>query len=1098
MLILALFAQSTGMGYASQSLRPISSRNNGLAIGGKENLSPFLEQFHDKHTFINTSDIGMAEEEKISIREMLIRYAAAHPDRLEDPESVLVLVCENDGKVILKHMFADISKHVVSKGEYYWVTFAYPSFNMPDESTPDEELFPKSGDMTPKDMGRMKTWLEDVAGYLVSGRGPVKGLLESTSGSMSGHATDENSDNAADGDSPELKLAKRLMLYYVKSSDDIGSHSDKKAIFHLMERLIKHKDVEAWAVEVLGVLYSRGHYKDKDRSFSIGIHIREEFELLLTILLGRIDFLNEKTRQDILSIAVDLFIQMFKSRFDLDDSNEFVKAMTSIDDPQIKKAVFLKILFSLEYNAADIYSKESKYKELIKFFKPHQRPWLCQFLVYEFLKYLLYVSPYDEVKYSSGRNGSLMKQIGIMINIFGEEAILQMMDLLVRESDTELQDKIFLFIEEHSWSHKAYRFDGMPKRWIDILIYLGKSRRLHLVSVRWTKWDILSKYPDYRRQEMEELLVEMLKDPSRDDINSILVLLEKYRSSKAHDAVLSAYLKAGSSSLEAAIGYITTLADPEYFDRVCDSIESLLSSEEKLSKYKMTDLSDYFVSVLIYARDRLSPAQISRIEGFAQKHIFSRSLEDILGDEDKYSSKEQIAQNWILLAGLLNREDKFEKIKGMAESLLTEAKGLDSGLQTQLSEPILQALLYYTSDESYEFLARSCLKLMGFGRGALYNFLRKGLNSVNIVRKRRLFAELLDMAVENQLRQPFNEIAHIFIFLDTEYALVQMKERWDDVDLSEVELYASMPMDEIFHRPDTKLTFLPKEARDYFLEWYLRHITSPESLDNLKLFDDNSEFYERIRKAMRIILLEDLELESEDVKERFEGLLMSFFELLMWDENAEEEQQFKALYMVKTVVDICKIDIDGPGGWWSSSNFRKFIMERLKKQDPAFYIPHEKQAELYVAWLIRNKAVKRTDLYMTLDRFAALFINANTTDKITEVMKDYRTHGLKIKNLIQLKDFMSKQLMPVFFPADFKMSRFPSISFERVFLRVLATLWVKDVADRVSRGKKVQLSIPMFKVDPEKVLPHLRKKAKAPLILPQAEHKISDAIASAA
>jgi len=590
----------------------------------------------------------------------------------------------------------------------------------------------------------------------------------------------------------------------------------------------------------------------------------------------------------------------------------------------------------------------------------------------------------------------------------------------------------------------------------------------------------------------------MLKDSSRDDINSILALLEKYRSSKAHDVVLSAYLKAGSSSLEAAIGYITTLADPEYFDKVCDSIESLLSSEEKLSKYKMADLNGYFVSVLTHARDRLSPEQISRIEGFAQKHIFSRSLEDILGDEDKYSAKEQIAQNWILLAGLLDREDKFKKIKEMAEGLLTEAKGLDSRLQAQLSEPILQALLYYTSDESYEFLARSCLKLMRFGRGALYKFLRKGLNSVNVVRKRRLFVELLDMAVENQLRQPFNRIAHIFIFLDTEYALVQMKERWDDVDLSEIELYASMPMDEIAFMPDTKLTFLPKEARDYFLEWYLRHIALPESLDNLKLFDDNSEFYERIRKAMRIMLLEDLELESEDVKEKFEGLLMSFFELLMWDENAEEEQQFKALYMVKTVVDICKIDIDGLGGLWRSSNLRKFIMERLKKQDPAFYIPHEKQAELYVAWLIKNKAVKRTDLYMTLDRFAALFINADTTDKITEVMKDYRTHGLKIKNLTQLKDFMSKQLMPVFFPADFKIDRFPSVSFERVFLRVLATLWVKDVADRASRGKKVQLSIPMFKVDPEKVLPHLRKKAKAPLILPQAGHKVSDAIASAA
>ncbi len=1000
-------------------------------VAGKDT---FLEDFHKKQLFISTDELGLEEGERITIKEMLERFAVKRPRRLEDPDSVLVILSERDRRFIYKQKFDNMNAR---PGDFYWVVYAYPVFRTEAQFPVPQDIFMSLGMLTPQEEHSLTEQLEYLGHELYfKERDNLEGLnafiddwLEKNRGGLS-----------------NLELAKKLLLYFHKSFDGFpysfrrSSCNIVEAIMAVLRRLAEDKKVTSWMAQLVKVAYVSGEHL-KTRFIALGSECIAEFEILLSVLI-------EKERKDIFSIAIHSLIERrYSGGRDEDKKNPFIVAMRASRPLDIKKAVFFKALESERSKELIVWRKgEDKYKDIVKD---------IVFLI----RYLLYIGPFDKNSYL---NLDHPNSLDALVRLNGtcdrltsgslcREVVSALLDALQREENHIIREKLFLFLNSTSGSDIIGHSEDLSHKWIDIFIYLVSKHRLHIIS-SYRTIEIMEKHPDYRRQELEEVLLKLLDDVERDDISQILSMLRACKSSRAQETLIKHYLRKDSPYYKDALFYMIMIKDPSYFDKVWSFILDLES--ERQFEAEEIFLIGWYCAELLQLEDekRLDKRERSEIMDFVKRNILSKDFKDFINWTKKSSpphcnylwpvhGKRWLGSKWIILAGLLGREDKLGQLKEIAEQPV--------GTQ-EWTEELLQSLSLFSSEESYAILSRfsaSLLDAEGLQNEKLCDFLEEPVTNADKAQKRRLFIELIDTSITNQLRDWFASLVEYFIYSDPEGALGVLKSgKWSDVDLSCVTLSKEVRDED---KDEDETVFMPKNFLDYFMEWYFKRFGDLGGIQRLQLIDDKDKFLGRVRLRIRTILMDQLGLKEDEIRAKFQEFVITpFFRLLMWSGSLEEDEQLSALYLLKPIKDLVDLNLDIQEG---TPRANYLIWERLNAHDPVFYTPLQKEILAYLGWL-RQKEILKGRSYLTFDRFALYFIERPTPDRDSFKIRGHRVAGIN--------KFLRNRMLPFFYPEGLKEEN--PRGFIETFLRCLGALWAKDAWRRTQEGSAVQILLPMF------------------------------------
>ena len=128
-----------------------------------------------------------------------------------------------------------------------------------------------------------------------------------------------------------------------------------------------------------------------------------------------------------------------------------------------------------------------------------------------------------------------------------------------------------------------HKNEDSSRRWIDTVISLLKTHSVRIHSLHNTPV-IIKRCPPYRNEELEDVLLSLLKDASRNDREYLLILLKKLKSKKAQEIIVQQYLHEESPDAQATLTYLLDMKDPAYFDKTWQFLTRMQNSGREIEK----------------------------------------------------------------------------------------------------------------------------------------------------------------------------------------------------------------------------------------------------------------------------------------------------------------------------------------------------------------------------------------------------------------------------------------------------------------------------------------------------------------------------------
>ncbi|MFH1867467.1 MAG: hypothetical protein ABH843_00725 [Candidatus Omnitrophota bacterium] len=1015
----------------------------------------FLDEFHKDHLIVDTNEF-IKNGSRITIEEMFTRFSKKHPDKLKSPESVLLIICEDNGELISKEGFKKKGKCVM-KGQKYWVVYTYPHHKEQKFPAPEAVIL-KGAKLTVQDVEKMDNAISKFNSLLrEDGRKDACILLieQLVTSSKRSH----------------LGMAKIIMLYISKKIlEDEPIDMPHYGIFlrGLLLRLMRDEAVEAMITQIIVRMYQGGEHHKSDGEYS------KAFDFLLSLLI-------DNGTKEIYPIAIHslMELEVYSRDREFIMSNDafsvqwemverlplFVQSMLLSDEHDIREALILKSL--------DVFGKG--YLPLMPVRYAEERYGDVSDIVFkEIVPYISYISSADNEE-SSSRDGACANA-GKLLWQFGQRTLIDFIDVIINEKSPLARERMFILLENayginsglysRIKIHDQWYGRQFSERFIDAILKLAMELKTPLRTRYLTK-AVLDIHPDYRREEVAATLSSLVKDRARTDISFLLDVLIDIKADNAKDIVASQFLALDSPLRDQALEYLTALKDPAIFEKVWPYIVELESSADNLEYDDIHATGKYFCSVLEPNPDaELTPEQKERIAAFAHRNIWDKEPTGLPWDEYQNNSMMSI---WISLDGFIGTKERLSDLESLARHVNEHKDWI---------APIVLALIRFQSEEAESrlySLAEDILALEMNGWGLMRELEKvydadltseqirrrreffRCILKAQLNRRREFFTHIIDLSVLNELKDKFEKVFELFVFRDTEGALEALEtERWFDVDISDVDLRHHMPEK---NRADMRIEqFLPENIRPYFMNWALAHLKDHKRIDSLSLLDKKAEAIERIRKLVYEVLLNDLSMDTEWLGGK--GVMdipKTLFDLIFAKDPkySNREEKLMSLVMLKPIDDmvILRPDI-------SEKEVVASAWSALKTHDPAFYLPLEHRMKKYLRWLYDKKILTK-DSSLVLDRFCAYFLkgkaNYFTRSNLASVKDIY-------KNIDKAGDFYRKNVLSFFYPSGVPPELYPEHwshpgiinsklnDFRGVFLRGTISLLLKHLGEERYAG----------------------------------------------
>ncbi|MFH1867971.1 MAG: hypothetical protein ABH843_03270 [Candidatus Omnitrophota bacterium] len=1074
LITVALVAQSSAPSYA---LRPASTANS-------DKLPD-----ENKKIIIDTKELGLKAKQQITVSDMLERFSKKHPDILADPLSVLVVMRQQDARLTFKTDFNNQRECPVKVGETYQVAYMHRRLILNKNLPLPRGIWVCLGGLTPKEKGMFEKLLEAVG----------KLLKRDASYTYARLLTEKWIEKEESEGISKLEFTKKLLVYYYKEfkyklrryEDDVTG------LYYLLATLMEDKDVESFISQLVKAYYAQGDDAITERDSYGGEKVYiDDFDFLLSLLV-------EQDDSDIRSIAIhavmdtagfeksysDTFMDIHEGKLPL-----FAQGMIHSNRISFNRAIILRLLQN--EHSEKLFTRSSAVAKSGFLKDPFMRA-----LVREMFRYDTFSKKKDENGIMAFGQHYTLDRLARIIEKIGEPAVFDFMDMVLEEKDRDVVEKMAYFLDRLAWlfyvtgKDKSLRDSIISKelseefcqKWVDMIIYLAKKHKIILRQTKYVK-GIIEDVLDYKRGRLKNALVfSLLEDDKRDDIWFILDILELYKFEETREIVIKKYLKKDSPHLKAAIRYLYRHKSAKDFDDVWRFLSELESTTKKIDNALLAGIGRYFVAMLeLRDEEGLKSEQKDKIRCFTERHILNQNMTVLLKSlkDEKYSgdlSPESLPDEsidytdriyfirvWLLLAGYFNKDDRSAEIMQASERSLKFQNILDVSLQ---------ALLSLNSDETYGYLRDFAISILldekeshdnlvdpagGLiePKETVCNMLQKNIAGADPARRRKLFIDMIDIAILNQSRKVFDTLLHAFISTDPKGALDTLRSgKWADVDLSNIDP-DPLDMPDISGVGD-KIYDL-KGLRDFFMSRYFNYIKNEEHVGDLKLVDNEEAFWEKVRFGIRVLLLIELGLIGDEEKReeaKLEFLIDSAFKHSGFSTIMRTEERLSALVALKPVVDITNFDLKMPK---LKSNYTIFLWENLLARDPIFYKPLEKEMKAYIRWLIKNQIVT-SDYKTSLDRFGAYFLKKSPTKYNNLKLCSFDKAEEKME---KFEKFLRVNIIQFFYPEEKKCENY--YQFTRQFMYTLVSLFSRLEQERKDSSVDAKPGIwPMFLLPPD-------------------------------
>ncbi|MFH1868217.1 MAG: hypothetical protein ABH843_04525 [Candidatus Omnitrophota bacterium] len=771
----------------SSALRPMSAK-----LSGQDALEhTTLEAFRSAHLFINTDDIDFGEDDKITLLEMVKRYSRTSAARIGHPDDILMLIRERDGRIFQRNHFNDEIGNLVKPGECYWAVYTLPRPIPEADSYKENDYFVNKHPLSKEEHEMLDKEFEEL-GY--------RGIYGEESWSvLAGYWISANtSENFS-----ELDLAKKLMRYfYVAFPDDSGwyryldRNKQFESVRHIMKSLLCYEEVEEWAQESVMLMYQMNYHKrsgknTKDDFFgSYAI----DFEFLLSLLV-------DNGTKAILPIAADTYADMYLERHDTvykeKKAGMLNTAMVRLNDALIKKAVFFKAL-----SCARLPSRFNNIVDRIKFASNYDEDFLKE--IYDIIKYLCSVLTSKELKEFyldiNGENEITSVAIGLsLVFLLGDDDISAIFDMMSRESNMRIiENFLLLFCTQYRSQGPALDWRKSTKimrRFIDFMIYIIPKHKVLLVEYADALENLIGFDTDYRKKELEALLIELLDDHKRDDIAEILSLLTLYKSKAAQEKVINIYLNSGSRYLKSSLIYLSKLQDSAYFDKAWKAIAEIIRLQGiDMEIEDITLIGKYAIAMLehgIAKPGSLSRSQKSKIEAFFREYILSN--DGAASKNRKNIPAITLDHVRMSLIVLLDIREAMDDLKPRIDQMWKACwDGLKPG--------IMRSLSFASSEQAYNTLfeiSESLLLGEKKAHGFVSHVFADSIKDINVEIKKRLAKELAkslaaffrESDIGDEKRELFKYLFEKIVFWNKDAALeIIATGNWENVDLTHLDV----------------------------------------------------------------------------------------------------------------------------------------------------------------------------------------------------------------------------------------------------------------------------------------------------------------------
>ena len=895
----------------------------------QQQIGELLKEFNREHKVVSGADIGLADNERITIADALVHFSKRYPDKLSDPEDVLAVV-NNRSVIAYKNEFnnfkgdnllvqddgEDIS---VGKDGSFWIVYEYPHYKIDTRKPVVQSAFLTLGSLTVQSQKELAQELAVLAG---TSEEKIKQYVKSQISSLG-----------------KEDFFKQMMLFFHKQYSFIpgGKHKDGSPfdmfsyLMHhspselgimgvtvlALKELLSDPSIRQLAFNLIIVLFHNNEYLSNDQDSP---YIKE-YDLLLSLLMGF-----EEEKEKLRPIAIHSFMQArdFATLWEKQDKANLIgEVFRSSDDSELKRARLVKSLSRQKY------SKYITYSELDNE--------LFDFIFREMGMYAALTSDMVELNAFCESN-DFMYEKPLPVKLFS----------IIEKGSSDTWKKFFFYINTVSDSEIAvrlmhcYLFSGHGSHHLEsddqeLLDARGKAMLRLLKEKDWLLKNSISlesfkKADQDYAEQIQAILIDILYDDRRGDHRQ-------------------------------AIEWLTFYKNGEDFEKIWIAIEQLTQTRTADVEF-LAVVGDYAHTVLsLEGEEALTLKQRAKVREFLDKYFFNNNL---VIDEELILLR-------IKLAGELDRNEVFSDLLNAFEENDYDSAQAD----------LLQTLSMLSSEEAQQSLIKISTEIF-FKKyekdSALTKFLRIPVREQNKESKRVVFRELIGHAVEGELKDAFSHFLNLYMVSDPEGAVANLRSGvWSDVDLSAV--YMFIRSRSMFGNPRPKY-LVDKPVYDYIMSWLMFCFRNPNQITGLKMLDSTEEFLKRARTKILTVLTKELGLDNDQINGYHGSFAIELayeFRKLLFSGRTDHKGKLSALLLLRPVVDVMSLD--------SEFSAVDTVFDALKEKDSIFYSLFEKEIRAYLNMLI-GQGIFEGSNSLILDRFMSVFVKESENSGSGFVVED--------------------------------------------------------------------------------------------------------------